>query len=80
MFQFLLEAMALTAVGGLLGILAGSGITAAIRALVPFLPAQVSTFWVITGFSVSVGTGLIFGMYPAYKASLLDPIEALRYE
>ncbi len=80
MFQFLLEAMALTAVGGVLGILAGSAITAAIRALIPFLPAQVSAFWVITGFSVSVGTGLIFGLYPAYKASLLDPIEALRYE
>jgi putative ABC transport system permease protein len=80
MFQFLLEAMTLTAAGGVLGILLGSGITVAIRTLVPFLPAQVSPFWVITGFSVSVGTGLIFGMYPAYKASLLDPIEALRYE
>jgi putative ABC transport system permease protein len=72
--------MTLTAAGGVLGILLGSGITVAIRTLVPFLPAQVSPFWVITGFSVSVGTGLIFGMYPAYKASLLDPIEALRYE
>ena len=80
MLQFLLEAMALTALGGVLGVLAGVALTAGIRAAVPFLPAAVSWFWVLLGFSTSVATGLVFGLYPAYKAALLDPIEALRYE
>ncbi|MBI4473032.1 MAG: ABC transporter permease [Acidobacteria bacterium] len=80
LMQFLFEAMTLTAVGGILGIVAGSGITFVIRALAPFLPATVSAFWVVVGFAVSVGTGLIFGMYPAYRAAMLSPIEALRYE
>jgi putative ABC transport system permease protein len=78
--QFLFEAMTLTAVGGVLGILAGAGITMLIRSLAPFLPATVSLLWVSLGFATSVGTGLIFGIYPAYRAATLDPIEALRYE
>jgi len=78
--QFLIEAMALTAVGGILGILVGGAIAVLIRNLVPFLPASVSLFWVSVGFVTSVGTGLIFGMYPAYRAAILSPIEALRYE
>jgi putative ABC transport system permease protein len=78
--QFLFEAMVLTAAGGILGIGAGALIAATIRTLVPFLPATISTFWVAVAFSVSVGTGLIFGLYPAYRAAILSPIEALRYE
>jgi putative ABC transport system permease protein len=78
--QFLFEAMVLTAAGGILGIGAGALIAATIRTLVPFLPATISTFWVAVAFSVSVGTGLIFGLYPAYRAAILNPIEALRYE
>jgi len=78
--QFLIEAMALTAVGGILGILLGGALTMLIQNLVPFLPASVSLFWVSVGFVTSVGTGLIFGMYPAYRAAILSPIEALRYE
>jgi putative ABC transport system permease protein len=78
--QFLCEAMALTAVGGVLGILAGAGITILIRFVAPFLPATTSLLWVSLGFVTSVGTGLIFGIYPAYRAAVLDPIEALRYE
>src|SRR6266566_4389330 len=58
--QFLFEAMVLTAVGGILGIVAGSAIALIIRTIVPFLPASVSAFWVAIGFSTSVGTGLIF--------------------
>lgn len=78
--QFLFEAMVLTAVGGVLGILAGSAIALLIRTLAPFLPASVSLFWVMIGFGTAVGTGLIFGLYPAYRAAVLSPIEALRYE
>ena len=78
--QFLFEAMVLTAVGGILGILLGGAIAVLIRTLVPFLPATVSMFWVAIGFGTAVGTGLIFGLYPAYRAAMLSPIEALRYE
>ncbi len=78
--QFLFEAMVLTAVGGILGIVAGSAIAIIIRTIAPFLPASVSGFWVAIGFGTSVGTGLIFGLYPAYRAAILSPIEALRYE
>jgi putative ABC transport system permease protein len=80
LLQFLFEAMVLTAAGGILGIGAGFLIAAVIRTLVPALPAAVSAFWVAVGFSVSVVAGLIFGLYPAYRASVLSPIEALRYE
>jgi len=80
LLQFLFEAIVLTAMGGLLGILAGWGIAVIIRTLAPFLPASVSIFWVGIGFGTAVSTGLIFGLYPAYRAAILSPIEALRYE
>jgi putative ABC transport system permease protein len=78
--QFLFEAMVLTAVGGVLGIFTGGAIAVTIRTLAPFLPASVSMFWVAIGFGTAVGTGVIFGLYPAYRAAILSPIEALRYE
>jgi putative ABC transport system permease protein len=80
LLQFLFEAMVLTALGGLLGVLVGWAIAVIIRTAAPFLPASVSLLWVGVGFATAVGTGMIFGLYPAYRAAILSPIEALRYE
>src|SRR5215471_1339852 len=78
--QFLVEAMALTGTGGLLGILIAVLITMLVGALVPSLPSSVPSWALITGFSVSVAVGVFFGVWPAVKAAQLDPVEALRYE
>jgi putative ABC transport system permease protein len=78
--QFLFEAMALTGVGGMLGILVAVLITMLIGALVPALPSSVPTWAVVSAFTVSCAVGLFFGVWPAVKASRLDPVEALRYE
>ena len=79
-WQFLLEAMALTGAGGILGILLGWTFSLLIRTFVPQLPSTVPLWSVVTGFIVAVSIGLLFGMWPAVKASRLDPIVALRYE
>jgi putative ABC transport system permease protein len=78
--QFLLEAIVLSCIGGLIGILLGAGIAFAVRALVSSIPAYVSAFWVLTGFTISVSVGLFFGYYPANRAANLDPITCLRHE
>jgi putative ABC transport system permease protein len=80
LLQFTLEATILTAVGGVIGILLGALIVWVIPALWPSLPARMSIFWVMFGFTTAASVGLIFGIYPAWKAANLDPIEALRYE
>jgi len=78
--QFLIEAITLTGVGGLAGILIAVMITLVIGKIVPALPSAVPSWALATGFSVSVGVGLFFGVWPAVKAAQLDPVEALRYE
>jgi putative ABC transport system permease protein len=79
-WQFLLEAMSLTGAGGVMGILAGYSLSFLIRTFVPSLPSTVPLWSAIAGFIVSVSIGLFFGLWPAVKASRLDPIVALRYE
>lgn len=76
--QFLLEAIALTGLGGLIGIAFGFLVSFILKAIK--FPSSIPMLWVGIGFAASVGIGLIFGMYPAIKAARLDPIEALRYE
>ena len=77
--QFLLEAVFLTSVGGLLGILLGSGIGLLVNQLASF-PVSLPVWSFVLGFGFSATVGIFFGIYPALKASRLDPIEALRYE
>src|SRR5690242_3042094 len=78
--QFLFEAMMLTFLGGVLGVLLAVGASRILMLLIPSLPAAIPTWAVVTGLTVSIGVGLIFGVWPARKASKLDPIECLRYE
>ncbi len=77
--QFLIEAVALSALGGLIGILAGAS-TAKLLTLLAQWPTRVSPDAVLIAFLFSAAVGIFFGFWPARKASLLDPIEALRYE
>jgi len=78
--QFLFEAMMLTFLGGVLGVILSVGISQLLMLLIPGMPAAIPTWAVVSGLSVSIGVGLIFGVWPARKASRLDPIECLRYE
>ena len=77
MGQFTLEAVTLCAVGGVIGVLAGSGIALLVQFV---MPSALSLLWVGVAFGSACAIGLLFGIYPAYKAASLNPIDALRYE
>ena len=77
--QFLTEAMSLSGIGGIIGVLVGLGIAAFVRVATP-LKTSTPLWSIVVGLTVSISIGLFFGIYPAWKAAKLDPIEALRYE
>ncbi|MGB6595875.1 MAG: ABC transporter permease [Candidatus Acidiferrum sp.] len=79
-WQFLTEAIVLTGSGGVIGVLMGLGISLLIHLFLPRLPSSVPLWSILVAVTVSMSVGLFFGMYPAVKASRLDPVEALRYE
>jgi putative ABC transport system permease protein len=78
--QFLLEASVLTTLGGFAGIVFGWIVSLISRMVFKSLPAEVPLWAAVLGIVVSVSVGLFFGIWPAYKAAQLDPVEALRYE
>ena len=78
-WQFLTEALVLSLIGGMLGVVFGL-VGSTIVGIFTSLPAKVSLLYVLLPFSFSGIVGLFFGFYPAYKASLMEPIVALRYE
>jgi len=79
LWQFTVEAVLLSVVGGVLGLGLGLGVAHVVSQVFP-IPAAAPIWAVIVALTMSSATGLIFGIYPAYRASRLDPIEALRYE
>jgi putative ABC transport system permease protein len=77
--QFLIEAVTLSAVGGVIGVIFGSGLTLLLRYGLT-VPATLSLFWIVAALVMCALIGIVFGVYPAWKAARLDPVEALRYE
>ena len=80
MAQFMIEAITLSGAGGIIGILLGVGLALLIPLFVTVLPTSVSAWSIIMAFTFSAAVGIFFGVYPARKAALQDPIQALRYE
>jgi putative ABC transport system permease protein len=78
--QFLTEAVVLTGMGGVLGLLVGYLISLGSKLIFPSVPTTVPIWAAVLGVGISTGVGLFFGIWPAAKAARLDPVEALRYE
>ncbi len=78
--QFLTEATTLSLIGGAIGVVVGVAVPALIKKVFDALPAETPLWSIVVGLGVSLSVGIFFGLYPAIKASRLDPIEALRYE
>ncbi len=79
LFQFLIEAITLTGMGGIVGVVFGALLGLLVTTLLEW-QYQLSLFWIIISLAMSVGTGIVAGMYPAWKAAKVDPIVALQYE
>jgi len=79
LMQFLIEAVTLSALGGIIGVIFGAGLTLLLKYAI-HMPAELSVFWVFTALILCALIGIGFGIYPAWKAARLDPVEALRYE
>jgi len=78
--QFMIEAITLSGAGGIIGIILGVGLALIIPVFVDVLPTSVSLWSILMAFFFSAAVGVFFGVYPARKAALQDPIQALRYE
>lgn len=79
LLQFMVESSVMAAVGGIIGVIVASGIAVAVGSFTP-LPTSVPVRWIVFAVIISTAVGLFFGVYPAFKASKLNPIEALRFE
>lgn len=78
--QFLIEALVVTGIGGIMGVLIGVGVIKFVLGGLKLVPVVYSVKWIVLSFGISLGTGVIFGIYPANKAANLNPIDALMYE
>lgn len=78
--QFLIEAVMITGIGGIIGVLLGVSIIRFVIGSIDLITPVYSPFWILFSFGISLAVGVVFGMFPAYKAAKLNPIEALRYE